>query len=152
MGNIFIYWIQLRRFYLKTETEFNHRNLVFLNKNKMAFQIKTGRWVMPRNIIFVKIALFVTLPKTSPISRQTLIRQSHRSKDLLVQRNPTRGMDVCVRVYSVYVLSCVRRAGPPSEESYRLCIWLRKCKMAVESLLNERIDEIARRKWCLGRD
>jgi hypothetical protein len=35
-------------------------------------------------------------------------------------------MDVCVYVYSVFVLSCVqvaalRRADPQSKESYRLC-------------------------------
>jgi hypothetical protein len=44
--------------------------------------------------------------------------------------NPTQGMDVCVCVYSVFVLICVevgalRRADPSSEESYRLCAWLR---------------------------
>jgi hypothetical protein len=36
-------------------------------------------------------------------------------------------MDVCVCVYFVFVLFCVyvealRRADPPSKESYRLCI------------------------------
>jgi hypothetical protein len=36
---------------------------------------------------------------------------------------PSRGMDVCVRVYSVLVLSCVyvaalQRADPPYKESY----------------------------------
>jgi hypothetical protein len=40
--------------------------------------------------------------------------------------NPTRGMDVCVCVLSVFMLPCVqvaalRPADPPSEESYHLC-------------------------------
>jgi hypothetical protein len=39
--------------------------------------------------------------------------------------NPTQDMDVCVCVYSVFMLSCVqvaalRQADPPSKESYRL--------------------------------
>jgi hypothetical protein len=38
--------------------------------------------------------------------------------------NPTQGMDVCVCVYSVFLLFCVqvealRRADPPPKESYR---------------------------------
>jgi hypothetical protein len=40
--------------------------------------------------------------------------------------NPNQGIDVCVCVYSKFVLFCVqaealRRADPPSKESYRLC-------------------------------
>jgi hypothetical protein len=43
-----------------------------------------------------------------------------------VGSNTTQGMDVCVCVYSVFVLFCVlvaalRRADPPSKETYRLC-------------------------------
>jgi hypothetical protein len=41
--------------------------------------------------------------------------------------NPTRGMDVCVPLLCVWV-AVSRRANPPSKESYRLCIWLRKWK------------------------
>jgi hypothetical protein len=41
----------------------------------------------------------------------------------IVGSNPTQGMDVCLH-YFVFVLSCVgsalRRADPPSKESYRL--------------------------------
>jgi hypothetical protein len=49
-----------------------------------------------------------------------------RSDAGIVGLNPTRGMDVCVCVYSVFVLSCVqvealRRADHSSKESYRLC-------------------------------
>jgi hypothetical protein len=49
-----------------------------------------------------------------------------RSKTGIVGSNPTWGMDVCVCVYSVFVSSCVyvaslRRADPPSKESWRLC-------------------------------
>jgi hypothetical protein len=48
-----------------------------------------------------------------------------RSNTGIVGSNPTWGMDVCVCVYSVFVLSCVdvaalRWADPPSKESYRL--------------------------------
>jgi hypothetical protein len=43
-------------FYLKTETEFSLRNVVFLNENRAAFFIKTGRRIMSRNIIFVLVA------------------------------------------------------------------------------------------------
>jgi hypothetical protein len=40
--------------------------------------------------------------------------------------NPTRGMDICMYVYSVFVFSCVlvtalRRTDHSSKESYRLC-------------------------------
>jgi hypothetical protein len=37
----------LRRFYeyLKTETESSLRNIVFLNKNRAAFQIEAGQWI-----------------------------------------------------------------------------------------------------------
>jgi hypothetical protein len=43
----------------------------------------------------------------------------------IVGSNPTQSMDVCVCVYSVFVLSCVglaalRRADLSSNESYRL--------------------------------
>jgi hypothetical protein len=49
-----------------------------------------------------------------------------RSKAGVVGSNPTQGMDVCVCVYSVFVLSCVqvaalRQADHSSKESYRLC-------------------------------
>jgi hypothetical protein len=58
-------------------------------------------------------------------------------------------MDVCVCVYSVFVLSCVQvaalqRADPPSKESYRLCKKdyeseeeARVQQRAVETLMNE---------------
>jgi hypothetical protein len=51
----------------------------------------------------------------------------------IVGSNLTWGMDVCVYVYSVFVLSCVwvaalRRADPPSKEYYRLCITFTKLK------------------------
>jgi hypothetical protein len=49
-----------------------------------------------------------------------------RSLERLDRSNPTQGMDVCVFIYSVFVLSCMqvaalRRADSPSKESYRLC-------------------------------
>jgi hypothetical protein len=44
----------------------------------------------------------------------------------LVGSNPSKGMDVCLCVYTVFVLSCVqvvalRRADHSSKESY--CLW-----------------------------
>jgi hypothetical protein len=45
-----------------------------------------------------------------------------RSNTGIVGSNPTRGMDVCPW-FSVFVLSCVealRRADPPSKETYQL--------------------------------
>jgi hypothetical protein len=44
----------------------------------------------------------------------------------IVGSNPTQGMDVCVCVYSVFMLSCVqvaalRPADHSSKERYRLC-------------------------------
>jgi hypothetical protein len=50
-----------------------------------------------------------------------------RSNAGIVGSNPTQGMDVCVCVYSVFVLSCMqvaalRRADHSSKESYCLCI------------------------------
>jgi hypothetical protein len=50
----------------------------------------------------------------------------------IVGSNPIRGKDVCIECfYSVFVFFCVyvaalRRADPPSKESYRLCIGSRK--------------------------
>jgi hypothetical protein len=49
-----------------------------------------------------------------------------RSDAGVVGSNPTQVIDDCVCVYSVFVLFCVwvaalRRADPPSKESYRLC-------------------------------
>jgi hypothetical protein len=43
-----IYWIQLSRFYLRTETESSLRNVVFFFK-------WTRRWIMSKNIILVII-------------------------------------------------------------------------------------------------
>jgi hypothetical protein len=51
----------------------------------------------------------------------------------IVGSNPNQGTDVCICVYSVFVLFCVyvaalRRADPPSKESYRVCMGLRNWK------------------------
>jgi hypothetical protein len=45
-----------------------------------------------------------------------------RSNAGIVGSNPTRGMDVCVRLFCVVLCagSALRRTDPPSEESYRL--------------------------------
>jgi hypothetical protein len=49
-----------------------------------------------------------------------------RSNAGIVGSNPTQNMEVCVCVYSVFVIPCVqvaalRRADHSSKESYRLC-------------------------------
>jgi hypothetical protein len=59
-----------------------------------------------------------------PITEATLSKAWNvfaRSNTAIVGSNPTRGMDVCVCVYSVFVLFCVqeaalRRADPPSKD------------------------------------
>jgi hypothetical protein len=59
-----------------------------------------------------------------------------RSNAGIVDSNPTQGMNIgIVCVYSVFMLSSVlvaalRRADPPSKESYQLCIGSRNWKVA----------------------
>jgi hypothetical protein len=53
----------------------------------------------------------------------------------IVSSNPTRGMDVYMRLFCVCIVLCVcskflRRAGPLSKESHWLCIELRNWKAA----------------------
>jgi hypothetical protein len=75
-----------------------------------------------------------------------------RSNAGMVRSNPTQGMDVCVCVHSVSVLSCVwmaalRRADLSPRESYRLCKKdyeteeeARAQQRALEPLMNELIN------------
>jgi hypothetical protein len=67
-----------------------------------------------------------------------------RSKAGIVDSNPTQGMDVCVCVYSVFVLYCVyaaalRRAGHSSkaQKDYETDEEARVQQRAVDSLMNE---------------
>jgi hypothetical protein len=60
-----------------------------------------------------------------------------RLKNGIVGSNPTRGMDVFVRLFCVCAVLCVqvaalRRADPPSKESYLLCKRSRKWKAAKD--------------------
>jgi hypothetical protein len=48
IGASSIHWIQLSRFYLKTETESSLRNVVVFLKNRR-------RWIMSKNLILVII-------------------------------------------------------------------------------------------------
>jgi hypothetical protein len=55
----------------------------------------------------------------------------------IMDSNPTQGMDVCVCIYSVFVLFCVqvealRRADPLSKECYRLCKKIKKLKKSSQ--------------------
>jgi hypothetical protein len=62
-------------------------------------------------------------PITVAAQSKTLTVFGHSNAGI-VGSNPTQGMDVCVFVYSVFVLPCVqvaalRRADHSSKESYR---------------------------------
>jgi hypothetical protein len=45
----------------------------------------------------------------------------------IVGSNPTRGVDVCLRLFCVHAVA-LRRGNPPSKEFYRLCIGSRNWK------------------------
>jgi hypothetical protein len=55
-----------------------------------------------------------------------------RSNAGVVGSNPPQGMDDCVRLFCV-LLEALRRADPPSKESYRLCIGSRNLKSGQET-------------------
>jgi hypothetical protein len=77
-----------------------------------------------------------------------------RSNAGIVGSNLTQAMDICVCVYSAFVLSCVqvaalRRADYSSKESYRVCKIDyeteeedRAQQRAVEQLMNEWMHEV----------
>jgi hypothetical protein len=64
--------------------------------------------------------------RTVPITVDT------RSNFWIVDSNPTRGMDICVRLFCVCVVLCIGTSlatgWSMSKESYRLCIGLRNWK------------------------
>jgi hypothetical protein len=49
-GTSSVDWAQLSKFYLKTETECNFRNVMFLNKNRTVFEMRTMGNVQKHNI------------------------------------------------------------------------------------------------------
>jgi hypothetical protein len=82
--------------------------------------------------IYFLLQFTMALPKVA--ARPNAWTAFARSNAGIVGSNPTQGMDVCVCVYSVFVMFCVevaaaRRSDPPSKEFYRLCIGLRDCKI-----------------------
>jgi hypothetical protein len=75
---------------------------------------------------------------------------SGRSNAGTVGSNPSRGMDVCVWVYSVFMLSYVyvaalRLADPPSKESYHL--WRKDCDTEIEARAQRRAVEPSMNEW-----
>jgi hypothetical protein len=73
------------------------------------------------NIKSIKLKVLITVAARS--KAWTVFARSDAG---IVGSNPSNGMDVCVCVYSVFVLSCVwvealRRADHSSKEFYRLC-------------------------------
>jgi hypothetical protein len=66
-----------------------------------------------------------------------------RSNIGVVGSNPTRGMDVCMRLFCVYsVVVCVgsglATSWSPVQESYRLCMELRNWKSGYTAIERER--------------
>jgi hypothetical protein len=54
-----------------------------------------------------------------------------RSYTGIVGSNPTQDMDVCVRLFCIFVvLGIWRRSDPPSKKSYRLHIGIKTLKAA----------------------
>jgi hypothetical protein len=46
----------------------------------------------------------------------------------IVGTKPTKGIDVCLRLFCVCAVLCKVAADPPSKDSYRLCIKITKLK------------------------
>jgi hypothetical protein len=99
---------------------------VFIPLNNESFSVETGEEgaTLWRFNTLCRPLLVITVAERS---QTRTVSASSVSK--IVGSNPTRGLDVYVRLFS-FVLSCVhvevlRRADPPSKESYRLCIELR---------------------------
>jgi hypothetical protein len=86
--------------------------------------------ISPLSLFRICCPLKCRMPVTE-VARSEAWTVFARSNAGIVGSNPTQGMDICIMcVYSVFVLSCVqvealRRADPPSKESYRLSIRLR---------------------------
>jgi hypothetical protein len=89
--------------------------------------------------LFVRIYKFRTLFNHMFLEPNTVAARSKkltvfaRLKAGIVGSNPTKDMDVCVCVYSMFMLSCMqaatfRRADHSSKDSYRLCIVSRNWK------------------------
>jgi hypothetical protein len=78
-----------------------------------------------RNMLKIKCSNFLMPIPLATLSKAWIIFA--RSNAWIVGSNPTRGMDVCVRLFCVYA-AALRRADPPSKYSYRLCIRLSNWK------------------------
>jgi hypothetical protein len=81
----------MSRFYLKTKIESSHRNVLFLNKNRMLFWIKTRWWIMSRNIIFVLkiLALLVWIHKPTSVHIFTLTHLIYHKSSQILRFSPS---------------------------------------------------------------
>jgi hypothetical protein len=124
---------------------------VINHTNMASFEIGTQYWRLSYYVIgFVfRYWIFVASISHSGAARSKAWTVFSRSNAGIVGSNPTQGMDVCLCVYSVSVLSCVQvvalwRADHSSKESYRPCEndyeteeEARAQQRAVEPLVNE---------------
>jgi hypothetical protein len=102
----------------------------FIKGDKCPHQLSSVRVLRP--FCFVLYVMYCYIAPVTVAARCKAWTVFARSKTGIVGSNSTRGMDVCVRFFCVYVVLCGSRGlatgWSPAKESYRLCIALRKCK------------------------
>jgi hypothetical protein len=117
MISIYTSWKKGKSNLTKKEVVCNEQLPSLVSEN---FQHSAHWWFLRNWAIY-----YIEAPNTAA-TRSKAWTAFARSKSGIVDSNPSQGMDVCVCVYSLFVLSFVkvaalRRAHPPSKESYRLC-------------------------------